>query len=281
MRWGLTYFPTDRSRDPREVAVIAEEQGFESLFFPEHTHVPAFRETPYPGGTMPEGEERLFDPFIALTAAATATRTLLLGTGVCLVVQRDPILCAKAVATADRLSGGRLLFGVGAGWNVEEMRNHGTDPGTRMRLLRERVEAMKELWTQDEASYHGRFVRFDRIWSWPKPLQRPHPPIHVGGDGARVLDRVLAYGDGWMPLATRDGDDRLLRRVEELRSRAAAAARRVEVTVHFAPVRPARLERYVEAGIDRCVFFTPAGTLRELHDRLERIRSAIRSVDGG
>ncbi len=157
---------------------MAEERGFESLLFPEHTHIPASRESPYPGGgELPPEYSRTYDPFVALTAAAAATERLLIGTGICLVIERDPILTAKEVASLDKLSGGRFLFGVGAGWNREEMRNHGTDPAHRFSLMRERIEAMKAIWTQDEASYAGTHLNFERIWCWPKPEQQPHPPI--------------------------------------------------------------------------------------------------------
>ena len=179
---------------------MVEDHGHESLFFAEHTHIPASRESTYPGGgELPRKYSHCYDPFVALTAAAEATSSLRIGSGICLVIERDPITTAKEVASVDHLSGGRFEFGIGAGWNREEMANHGTDPRTRMRLLRERVEAMKAIWTQEEASYSGEFVNFDRIWSWPKPLQRPHPPILVGGAGPTVLDRVLAFGDGWFP----------------------------------------------------------------------------------
>ena len=189
MKFGLTIFPTAETIQPAALGRLAESHGFESLWFPEHTHIPVSRETPYPGGgELPDEYARIYDPFVALTAAAAATERLLVGTGICLIVERDPITTAKEVATIDRVSGGRFLFGVGAGWNLEEMANHGTDPQSRFSLMRERIEAMKEIWTGDEASYHGRHVDFEPIWSWPKPLQRPHPPILVGGNSGGALD---------------------------------------------------------------------------------------------
>src|SRR5918996_6287094 len=192
MRYGIAIFLTDEAADPATIARLVEERGFESLFLPEHPHTPASRRTPYPaGGELPRQYSRTYDPFVALTAAAAATSKLLLATGVCLVIERDPIITAKEVASVDRISGGRMLFGVGAGWNEEEMRNHGTDPRRRFGVMRERIEAMKEIWANEEASYHGRYVDFDPIWCWPKPLQQPHPPILVGGYGPKVLDRVL------------------------------------------------------------------------------------------
>ena len=176
MEFGIGYFPTHDAVGPGEVARLTEERGFESLFFAEHTHIPVSRDSEYPGGgALPRKYIHTYDLFVALTAAAAATSRLRVGSGICLVVERDPITTAKEVASVDRLSGGRFEFGVGAGWNREEMANHGTDPRTRMRLLKERIEAMKAIWTQDEASYHGDFVSFDAIWSWPKPAQRPHP----------------------------------------------------------------------------------------------------------
>ena len=202
MAWtpaSATSPPTTRS-GPGEVARLVEDHGHAAIYFAEHTHIPASRETPYTGGgELPRKYAHTYDLFVTMTAAAAATSRLRVGSGICLVVERDPITTAKEVASVDHLSGGRLEFGVGAGWNREEMANHGTDPRTRMGLLAERVEAMKAIWTQDEASYHGRFVDFDRIWSWPKPAQKPHPPVLVGGNGPTVLDRVLAFGDVWFP----------------------------------------------------------------------------------
>ena len=174
LEFGIGYFPTADAVDPGAFARLVEERGHESLFFAEHTHIPASRESPYPGGgELPRKYSHTYDLFVALTAAAAATSTLRVGSGICLVVERDPITTAKEVASLDRLSGGRFEFGVGAGWNREEMANHGTDPRTRMRLMAERIEAMKAIWTEDEATYHGEFVNFDRIWSWPKPASGP------------------------------------------------------------------------------------------------------------
>lgn len=274
MDFGLAIFPTLDTPPPDVLGRLAEERGFESLWFPEHTHIPASRVTPYPaGGELPPEYSRTFDPFLALTAAAAATETLKLGTAICLVVERDPIITAKEVASLDHLSGGRFLFGVGAGWNREEMANHGTDPRTRMRLMAERVEAMKAIWTQDEASYHGEFVNFDRIWAWPKPLQQPHPPVYVGGNGPTVLDRVLRFGDAWMPNVI--DDDTLLAQIAELRDR---AGRDVPVTLNAAPRRPERLARYVEAGVQRAIFYLPQRNRAGLEERLDADRELIGQV---
>ncbi len=280
MDYGVAIFPTDETPGPAQLARLAEERGFESLFFPEHTHIPASRATPYPvGGDLPREYSRLLDPFIALTAAAAVTDRVLLGTGICLVTERDPIVTAKEVATLDRISGGRFLFGVGAGWNREELRDHGVEPRERFDVMSERVRAMQAIWTEDEASFAGAHVRFERIWSWPKPVQRPHPPVLVGGNGATVLDRVLEYGDHWMPNPERSYDD-LLARIAELRRRAADAGRSVGVTVNAASTKPERLARLVEAGVERAVFYLPSADLGAIEARLEAIDSALAVVGG-
>ena len=275
---GLAIFATDETPPPGEVARLAEERGFESIWFTEHTHIPASRETPHPAGIdLPREYARTLDPFVGLTAAAAATERIKVGFGICLVIQRDPIVTAKAVASLDLVSGGRVLFGVGAGWNREEMRDHGTDPRTRMAVLHERVDAMKALWTQDEATYHGEHVRFDRAWSWPKPVQQPHPPILVGGNGPTVEDRVLAFGDAWMPNLVGD-DDTMLARIDALRRRARDAGRDVTITVNAMSTKPERIARYAEAGVERLVFYLPAAGADAIEQRLERIESGLRPV---
>ena len=252
MDFGVGYFPTHDGMSPGDVARLVEERGQEALFFAEHTHIPASRQSPYPGGDLPPKYWHCYDLFVALTAAAAATTRLRVGSGICLVIERDPITTAKEVASIDHLSGGRLEFGVGAGWNREEIRNHGTDPRTRMDLLRERVEAMTEIWTRDEASYRGKYVNFERIWSYPKPAQRPRPPVLVGGSGPTVLDRVLAFGDGWFP----NYGPGVVERVAQLRAR---AQRAVEVQVISVPADPRVLERLHEAGVRRAVHWLPSG----------------------
>jgi probable F420-dependent oxidoreductase len=274
MKFGIGVFPTLVTPPPDELARMAEAHGCESLFIPEHSHIPASRETPYPGGgDLPPEYGSSHDPFVALAFAAAATTRLRIATGICLIMQRDPITTAKEVASLDQLSGGRLLFGVGAGWNREEMANHGTDPRTRMRLMAERVDAMKAIWTHDEATYHGEFVNFDRIWSSPKPLQKPHPPILVGGAGPTVLDRVLAFGDVWFPPAY--DDDIILGQVQELRSR---AEREIPITLNMAPTDPKRLERYAAAGVERVVFEVPQISASEVERRLEEIAKTMATV---
>src|SRR6266542_2814298 len=200
MKYALTMFPTDDAIRPDELARAAEERGFESLFFPEHTHIPCSRKTPYPaGGDLPREYYRTHDPFVALALAAGATKKIKLATGICLVIERDPIVLTKEVASLDYLSNGRAILGIGAGWNVEEMANHGTEFKSRWQVLRERIEAMKAMWQNEQAEYHGRFVSFDPVFSFPKPVQTPHPPVLLGGHGPKALERVVRYCDGWMP----------------------------------------------------------------------------------
>jgi probable F420-dependent oxidoreductase len=278
MELGLAILLTDYSIQPAALGASAEERGFESLFLAEHTHIPVSRETPYPGGTeLPREYSHTVDPFVGLAAAASATERLKLGTGVCLVTQRDPIVTAKEVATLDHVSGGRFMFGVGAGWNKEEMLDHGTDPKTRWGVMRERIEAMKAIWTQEEAEYHGRYVDFDPIWSWPKPVQKPHPPVLVGGVGDKVLDRVVAYGDEWIPNRVK-GPDELGVRIAELQRRAEAAGRdRIPVTVFGARAEQSVLERLEAVGVTRSLFYLrpdePAAVQRQL-DRLGEVAAA-------
>jgi probable F420-dependent oxidoreductase len=247
-------FPTDSSIAPAELGRAAEDAGFETLLFAEHTHIPVSRETPNPrGGALPDKYWHTHDPFVALATVAQATERLRLGTGICLIVERDPITTAKAVASLDRLSGGRFDFGVGGGWNREEMRNHGTDPRRRFAIMRERVLAMKEIWTRDEPEFHGEHVDFGPLWSWPKPVQDPHPPVLVGGIGDKVLDRVLDYGDEWMPNRAEPED--LAPRIAELRER---AGRHVPVSYYAAPPDDAFIERLAEAGVDRALLDVPS-----------------------
>lgn len=244
-------FPTEDAPLPAALARMVEDRGFESLWFAEHTHLPVGTRDGS-GGDPGMRYRKTLDPFVAMTAAATATTTLRVGTGVCLVTQRDPIITANEVASVDLLSGGRLSFGVGAGWNRPELRNHGTDPRTRMRLMAERMHAMMAIWTHDEASFHGEFVDFDPIWSWPKPVQKPYPPILVGGDGPTVEDRILDYGDEWMP--TLHDESALLDRWRRLNDR---AGRLVPLTLTGVDPDPAQLARLRDAGVHRSLAWLP------------------------
>ncbi len=259
MKYGIVMFPAHYAIRPDELARAAEERGFESLFFPEHTHIPVSRRSPWPGGAeLPKEYWHTHDLFVALASAAAVTTTIKVGAGICLVVERDPITTAKEVASLDFLSKGRLIFGIGGGWNAEEMENHGTVFKTRWRLLRERVLAMKEIWTKDEAAYHGDLVRFDPIWSYPKPVQKPHPPILMGGDTPRARQRVVDFCDGWMPIGI--DPDGILAGMKDLAAQARAAGKNPSdfpVTVYGARPDPAVLARYAEGGVERACFWLP------------------------
>jgi probable F420-dependent oxidoreductase len=273
MKFGVAVFITEDGIHPSELARLAEERGFESLFFPDHTHIPVVSQNTFPwrDGIVPVEYRQLLDPFVALTVAACATTRLRIGTGLCLVTERDPIITAKAVATLDHLSAGRLIFGVGAGWNIHELHNHGTDPKRRFALMRERVEAMKVIWTESEASYHGKFVTFDKIWSWPKPAQKPHPPVLIGGNGPRAIDRVLAYGDEWLP----EPEPALTERIRELQDRAQDEGKPNGVPVTVYSARLEEVENYREAGVHRCVFWLPPNDADAARRRLDELASEL------
>ncbi len=267
MELGLSTFPVDDGIAPAELGRAAEAAGFRALFFAEHTHIPAS----VAAGGLDRRYWHTHDPFVALATVAQATETLRLGTGILLLTQRDPIITARAVASLDQLSGGRFELGIGAGWNFEELRNHGTDPHRRFSLMRERVQAMKAIWTQDEASFEGEHVRFERILCWPKPLQDPYPPVLIGGLGEKVHDRVLSYGDGWLPnrLAPHD----LAPRVAALRER---AGRHVPVTYFGAA--PEHLEALAEAGVDRALISVPPGPADSVLAFVERHAELVASL---
>jgi probable F420-dependent oxidoreductase len=276
MDFGIGYFPTHDGITPGALAALLEERGHESLFFAEHTHIPASRESPWPGGAaLPSKYWHCYDLFVAVTAALAATHRLRVGSGICLIIERDPITTAKEVASVDHLSGGRFEFGVGAGWNREEMANHGTDPRVRMAIMRERVEAMKAIWTQDEASYSGEHVSFERIWSFPKPAQRPHPPVLVGGNGPTVLDRVLAFGDAWFPNYIPDSD--IYARIDELRAR---AERPIEVQLVGLAAKAQDIERAQAAGVRRVIRWIPSGGRGPVEAGLEKWERAIADFNG-
>jgi probable F420-dependent oxidoreductase len=277
MRVGLFYFPTDYGIDIRELACAAEERGFDSLLLPEHTHIPKSRRTPYPGGEeLPKAYSHTHDPFVALSFAAAVTKRILLGTGICLIPQRDPIVTAKCVASLDQLSGGRFIFGIGGGWNVDEMENHGAHYETRFNLLRERILAMKALWTQEEAVFHGEMVNFDPVWLYPKPSQRPHPPILLGGWTDHTLKRVVEFCDGWLPIATRDFNPK--KAVARLIQAASAAGRdfsTLSISVFGAPADKATLAEYRDVGIQRVFLAVPDLTRDEIISLLDRNASLV------
>jgi probable F420-dependent oxidoreductase len=272
LKFGVSIFPTDYAIDMAELGAAAEQAGFESLWVAEHSHIPTNRQSPWAGGDqLPKHYWHTMDPFVALTVAATATRTLHLGTGICLVVQRDPIHTAKEVASLDHISKGRLLFGIGGGWNREEMADHGTDFSRRWKLMRERVEAMKAIWTQEVAEYHGEMVDFGPMWSWPKPVQKPHPPVLLGGSGPKILERVVRYGDGWMP-----NRGAVLERIPELQRLAEAAGRgRIPVT-GYPRANAEDIERYAEGGVDRCIYWVPPDGRDAALGKLDELARLVR-----
>jgi probable F420-dependent oxidoreductase len=281
MKIGISTFVNDDTIDTVSLARGIEERGFDSLVIAEHTHIPASRESDYPmGGELPSIYYRTLDPFVTLAAAAAVTTKIELITGIALLVQRDPIITAKEAASIDLISNGRFAFGVGAGWNIEELRNHGTDPKTRGALLDERIEAIKELWTNDPAEYHGTYVDFDPIWQWPKPVQKPHPPVLVGGLGEKVYDRVVAYGDEWIPNRVKSPED-LAGRIADLQRRAEEAGREpIPVTVFGAKSDVPLLERLRDAGVTRSLFYLPPGEPGEVERALDRLAEVAAQWDG-
>jgi probable F420-dependent oxidoreductase len=280
MKIGVFIFPTEYGIHPAELGRALEEHGFESLFVTEHTHIPAARQAVWPhgyGAELPREYWHTLDPFVTLTAVAAATERLLIGTGICLVAEHDPIVLAKQVSSLDVLSGGRFVFGIGGGWNWEELANHGTAFAERWDVVRERVEAMKAIWGSDEASYEGEHVRFERIWQWPKPLQKPHPPILLGAERAGALQRVVDYCDGWMPAGLLGQD--LRPHTAELERLATEAGRaRPSVTVFGCPERDDALALHAEAGAERVVFRLPSESADAVRRRLEELAALAARV---
>src|SRR5262245_40633570 len=274
MDFGALMFFTDYAILATELAQALEMRGFESIWAPEHSHIPASRKSPWPGGgELPKVYYEAMDPFVSLTAAAVATTTLKVATGVCLVQQRDPIQTAKLVASIDQISGGRFLFAVGGGWNAEEMADHGTEFRTRFKLVRERIEAMKEIWTKTKAEYHGDMVEFRGMMAWPKPVQKPHPPILVGGAFPHAARRAVRYGDGWAPITGRgpDGEiEQILPRFRQMLSEAGRDLQSVPVTLFGAPEDADRLARYRDLGIARMVLMLPSGESDRILPILDR-----------
>jgi len=279
MQFGVTMFPAEYAISVVDLARAAEDLGFESLFLPEHTHIPVKRETPWAGGgDLPREYSHTLDPFVALGAASSVTSRIKLGTGICLVIQRDPIVLAKEVASLDVVSGGRFLFGVGIGWLREEIANHGTDPRTRWSLFGERMRAMHAIWTEDEPAFHGRYINFDPISSWPKPIQRPRPPVLLGGDVAQAMARVIEYADEWMPHPDR-GDRPLKERIADFWQLSEAAGRgRLPVTVFGSRADRQLVEDYRAAGVSRCVFRLPAAGADEVLPALQRTAEVARQA---
>ena len=281
MDFGVTMFPTDYAIRVDDLARASEERGFESLWFPEHTHIPTSRLSPWPGGpALPKEYWHTVDLFVAMATAAAVTKTLKVATGICLLVERDPITTAKEVASIDHLSGGRVIFGIGGGWNAEEMGNHGTPFKERWKILRERVLAMKKIWSEDEASFDGSYVHFDPIWSWPKPVQKPHPPVVLGAHGPLAVKRVVDYCDGWIPIGVRVGD--LKASLDELHRVAREKGRdprTIQVSLFGAPADPDALRQLRDLGVARAIFALPPKSRDEVLPILDRYAAARRNVD--
>jgi probable F420-dependent oxidoreductase len=281
MKFGVSMFFTDYSMGPVELATALEERGFESVWAPEHSHIPLSRTSPFPpGGDLPKKYFDVMDPFVTLAAAAAATKSLKVGTAICLVVQRDPIQTAKAVASLDQISQGRFLFGVGAGWNAEEMADHGTtDFKGRFELMRERIEAMQAIWTKSKPEYAGKRVNFGPMMTWPKPVQKPHPPVIVGGAFPYGARRAIAYGNGWLPHASRPSYGDITDKLPEFRRMAKEAGRDpadIPVTVYGAPEDSDKLKRYSDEGIERAIYEVASAKADEVMPVLDRIAALIR-----
>src|SRR5579864_4222395 len=272
MDFGIAIFPTEYAISMQELAPLVEQAGFESLWVAEHSHIPTSRLSPYPaGGELPRHYWHTHDPFIALTVAALSTTRIKVATGICLLIQRDPIHTAKEAASVDVVSGGRFLFGIGGGWNREEMADHGTAFETRWKLLRERTEAIKAIWTQDPAEYHGEMVDFGPMWSWPKPVQKPHPPVILGGNGPKILERVVRYADGWMP---NRGD--VLERIPELERMAKDGGREPLPVTYYPKASAEEIERSARAGVDRLIWYVPPDGRDAALARLDELGKLIR-----
>jgi probable F420-dependent oxidoreductase len=280
MDCGVTMFATDYAMRVDDLARESEARGFESIWFPEHTHIPVSRRSPWPGGAdLPKEYWHTVDLFVAMATAAAVTTTIKVASGICLLVERDPITTAKEVASIDHLSGGRVIFGIGGGWNAEEMEHHGTPFKVRWKVLRERVAAMKKIWTEDEAAFDGTYVKFEPIWSWPKPVQKPHPPIVLGGHGPLALKRVVDYCDGWIPIGVRAGDLKAsindLHRVARGKGR---DPRSIAISLYGAPRDPDALRRLRDQGVARAVFALPSKSRDEVLPILDGYATAMRSV---
>jgi probable F420-dependent oxidoreductase len=284
MKFGASMFFTDYSMAPAELAIALEQRGFDIVWAPEHSHIPASRKTPFiMGGDLPKRYYDAMDPFVTLTAAAMATKTLKIGTGVCLIAQRDPIQTAKLVASIDQISGGRFVFGVGNGWNQDEMENHGTVFATRHKLARERIEAMKAIWTQDRAEYHGEFVNFDPIMDWPKPVQKPYPPILVGGAFPYSARRAVRYGDGWMPQVTESSRTPLIELIPRFRQMAAEHGRdpaALEISIGGQRPDIDMIRQYQEAGVNRVSCSLESDKAPAILPILDQWAEIIRKVNG-
>ncbi len=284
MKFGASMFFTDTSISPAVLARAMEERGFDTLWAPEHSHIPLSRKTPFPlEPELPKRYYDVMDPFVTLTAAAAVTTTLKVATGVCLVAQRDPIQLAKLVASVDVLSGGRFVFGIGNGWNQDEMENHGTVFATRHKLARERIEAMKAIWTLDAAEYHGEFVDFGPMATWPKPAQKPYPSILIGGAFPYSARRAVRYGDGWMPQVTRADKAPLSEVIPRFRQMAAEAGRdpaTMPIVIGAQPPDVALIEGYKALGVDMVYPSLPSEPADVILPMLDQWAAVMRKVNG-
>lgn len=278
MRVGAFYFPTDYGINVAELARALEDRGFDSLYVCEHTHIPTSRRSPFPGGgELPKRYAHTHDPFVALSFAAAATKTLKLGTGIALIPQRDPIVTAKSVASLDQLSNGRFIFGIGGGWNVEEMENHGASYDTRFKVMRERMLAMKELWAKEEAEYHGEFVNFDPVWQYPKPKQRPHPPILLGGETDYTLKRIIEFCDGWFPRPRGGWEPKsAVERLHRMAKDAGRDPKSLSITVFRAPNDKAALANYRDCGIDSALLEIPDLSRDEILREVDKLAPLVK-----
>src|SRR3954464_10228102 len=281
MHVGLTMFPTDYSIPPHDLAVAAEARGYESLWLPEHSHIPTSRKSPWPGGAeLPKYYYDTYDPFLSLAAAAAVTKTIKLATGICLVVERDPIHTAKEVSTVDQLSSGRFIFGVGGGWNEEEMANHGTAFASRFKLMRERIQAMKQIWTQSTGAFAGEFVKFEPMMQWPKPVQKPHPPIIVGGAFPHAARRAIRYGDGWIPTSRYGNVEEYMPAYKQMLAEAGRSLDQVPLTLFGVGADADAVKRYRDLGIARVVAGQPPEPADKILPMLDRWTDIMRQVQG-
>jgi probable F420-dependent oxidoreductase len=281
MHFGAAIFFTDYSISPTQLATALEERGFESLWVAEHSHIPVPRRTPAPGGgELPKRYYDVMDPFVTLSAAAAVTKTLKLGTGVCLVIQRDTIQTAKLVASIDQVSSGRFLFGIGGGWNAEEIEAHGTVFGTRMKKMREQIEAMKEIWTKSTAEYNGEIVKVPSMMTWPKPVQKPYPPILLGGAFPYAARRAIRYGDGWYPNASSGNPEEYMAKFRQLATEAGRDPDSLQITIGGTPEDVAKIQRLGELGASRVNFSLPPEGPDQILPILDRWAALIRQVNG-
>src|ERR1700760_3709594 len=284
LHFGASMFFTDYSMAPGELGKSLEERGFESVWAPEHSHIPLTRKSPFPaGGDLPKKYYDAMDPFVSLTTAAAATKTLKVGTGVCLVAQRDPIQTAKLVASIDQVSGGRFLFGIGNSWNQDELEDHGVKFADRHKVARERVEAMKKIWTETKPEYHGEFVIFDAMMAWPKPVQKPHPPVIVGGAFPYSARRAIRYGEGWIPQAARGSYKEIGDLIPEFRKMAADAGGKpdeIAITVWFPRREVDLMKRYADLGVERVVFNLESEGADKVIPVVDEIAEFMHKVNG-